>query len=71
MKSNAENGNTRPHNIMLGAYVLLKQMKKNKYSTAFEVAFYIVYKIDESSIATRRVPDGREVYRSIPVCQNW
>ena len=38
-------------------------MKKNKYSTAFEPAFYIVYRIDGSSIAARRVTDGREVYR--------
>ena len=63
VKSNAENRNTRPHNITLGDYVLLKQMKKNKYSTAFEPAFYIVYRIDGSSIAARRVTDGREVYR--------
>ena len=63
VKSNAENRNTRSHNITLGDYVLLKQMKKNKYSTAFEPAFYIVHRIDGSSIAARRVTDGREVYR--------
>ena len=61
VKSNAENRNTRPHDIMLEDYVLLKQMKNNKYSTAFEPAFYIVYRIDGSSIAARRVTDGREV----------
>ena len=63
VKSNAENRNTRPNNIMLGDYVLLKQMKKNTYSTAFEPAFYIVYRSDGSSVGARRVPDGREIYR--------
>ena len=63
VKSNAENRNTRPYNVTLGDCVLLKQMKNNKYSTAFEPAFYNVYKIDGSSIAARRFTDGREVYR--------
>ena len=62
VKSNVENRNTHPHDIMLGDYVLLKQMKKNKYSAVFEPAFYIVYRINGSSIAARRVTDGREVY---------
>ena len=63
LKSNAENRNTRHHNISIGDYVLLKQTKKNKWSTTFEPAFYVVYRVDGSSIAARRVTDGREVYR--------
>ena len=58
VKSSAQNKNTRPRNINLGDHILLKQMKKNKYSAAFEQAFYIVYRINGSSIAARRVePD--------------
>eukprot|EP00794_Sanderia_malayensis_P020865 gene20865-22917_t len=62
LKSNAEGRNTRHHNINIGDYVLLKQTKKKKWSTAFEPAFYVVYRVDGSSIAVRRTTDGREVY---------
>ena len=63
LKLNAENRNTKQHNFIVGDYVLLKQAKKNKWSTAYEPVFYIIYRIDNSSIAARRVTDGREVYR--------
>eukprot|EP00794_Sanderia_malayensis_P021366 gene21366-23446_t len=63
LKSNAEGRNTRHHSINIGDYVLLKQTKKNKWSTTFEPAFYVVYRVDGSSIAARRTIDGREVYR--------
>ena len=43
-------------------YVLLKQQKRNKWSIAFEPAFYIIYRVDGSSIAARRITDGKEVY---------
>ena len=63
MKLNAEIRNTKQHNFVVGDYVLLRQAKKNKWSTAYEPAFYIIYRIDSSSTAARRVTDGREVYR--------
>ena len=43
--------------------MLLKQTKKNKWTTAYEPNFYKIYRIDGSSIAARRQMDGREVYR--------
>ena len=63
LRKNAENRNTKEHNLIVGDFVLLKQSKKNKWSTAYEPAFYIIYRIDNSSIAASRVTDGREVYR--------
>ncbi len=52
LKSNAENRNTRHHDIR--DYVLLKPTRKNKWSTTFKLAFYVVYRVDGSSIAVRR-----------------
>ena len=63
LKKNAENRNTKRHTFIIGDYVLLKQAKKNKWSTAYEPAFYTIYRIDGSSIAARRVTDGREICR--------
>jgi len=51
------------HNLIVGENVLLKQKKRNKWSTAYEPAFYTVIQTDGSSIAARRITDGREVYR--------
>ena len=58
-----ENRNTKTHSFVVGDFVLLKQNKKNKWTTAFEPAFYVVYRIDGSSVAARRVSDGRQIYR--------
>ena len=63
LKMQKENRNTSEHKLVVGDYVLLKQSKRNKWTTAFEPAFYIVYRIDGSSIAARRISDGREIYR--------
>lgn len=63
LKMQKENRNTSEHKLVLGDYVLLKQSKRNKWTTAFEPAFYIVYRIDGSSIGARRISDGREIYR--------
>ncbi|XP_041470031.1 uncharacterized protein K02A2.6-like [Lytechinus variegatus] len=63
LKQQKENRNTKSHNLVLGDFVLLKQQKRNKWTTAFEPAFYVVYRIDGSSVAARRITDGREVYR--------
>lgn len=62
LKAYADKG-SKEHKFVVGDYVLLKQVKANKWSTAYEPAFYVVYRIDGSSIAARRVTDGREVYR--------
>ena len=62
-KQNAQNKNTKQHNFTIGDHVLLKQKKTNKWSTAFEPAFYTITQIDSSSIAARRITDGRDVYR--------
>ena len=63
VKKRAENRNTRDHNFIVGDYVLLKQAKRSKWTTAYEPNFYKIYRIDGSSIAARRVIDGRTVYR--------
>ncbi len=63
IKQQQQNRYTRPSPFMVGDYVLLKQKKKDKYSTTFEPNFYIVYRIDGSSVAARRWRDGREVFR--------
>ena len=63
LKEQAENRNTKPHSFIVGYYVLLKQQKKNKWSTAYEPAFYIIYRIAGSSIGARRITDGREIFR--------
>ncbi|XP_028404011.1 uncharacterized protein LOC114526625 [Dendronephthya gigantea] len=55
--------NTKKHNFTVKDYVLLKQKKYNKWSTAFEPAFYTITKIQGSSITIRRIKDGRELCR--------
>ena len=35
----------------------------NKWSTAYEPAFYTIYRINGSTIAARRATDGREICR--------
>lgn len=62
MVRNSHKRNTREHNFTVGDHVLLKQ-KANKWSTAYETAFYTVTRVDGSSIAAKRIKDGREVYR--------
>jgi hypothetical protein len=63
MRDNTRNRNTKERNLTIGDHVLLKQSKKNKWSTAYEPWFYIVTRVDGSSIAARRIQDGRKVYR--------
>ena len=60
LKQYAENRKTKAHNFIVGDHVLLKQ-KKNNWSTAYEPAIYTVIRTDRSSIAARRITDGREV----------
>ena len=53
----------KEHTFVEGDYVLLKQQKQNKLSTAYEPAFYIIYKIEGSTIHARRIHDGRDIQR--------
>ena len=55
--------NIREHDFIMGDYVLLKQKKVNKWSTAYEPIFYTVIRISGSTITARRVTDGREICR--------
>ena len=43
--------------------MLVKQPRKNKWSTAFEPVFYVVCSIRGSQVTARRVTDGRTVCR--------
>ncbi|PFX14222.1 hypothetical protein AWC38_SpisGene21635 [Stylophora pistillata] len=55
--------NTKEHNFIVGDYVLLKQKKVNKWSTAYEPIFYTIIRISGSTITARRVTDRREICR--------
>ena len=59
MKEKKENRNFRENQLILGDYVLVKQPKRNIWSTAYEPTFYNVTTIDGSKITARRVTDGR------------
>ena len=63
IKHKAENRNTRKHDFKIGDYVLLEQNKRDKWSTAYEPAFYNIFVINGSTVGVRRVSDGREIYR--------
>ena len=56
-----QKGNLKECKFALRDYVLLKQKKSNKWSTAFEQAFYIITKIHGSSLTIRRIRDRREL----------
>ena len=57
-----ERSGTNTRSIIL-LWVLLKQNKVNKWSTAYEPIFYTVIRISGSTIKARRVTDGREICR--------
>lgn len=59
----SKNQNTKCHNFVIGDYVLVRQTKRTKWSTAYEPQFYVIYRIDGSSIGARRISDNRQVYR--------
>ena len=63
IKQNAQNKNTKQHDFIIGDHVLLKQKKTNKWSTAFEPAFYTITQINDSSKSATRITDGRDVCR--------
>ena len=57
-----EGGSSNEHNFV-GDHVLLRQRKRNKWSTPYEPVFYTVIKIIGSAITVRRITDGRGVQR--------
>ena len=61
MKQQRE-GKTSENNLLLGDYVLVKQPKRNKWSTLYEPVFYAMCSIQGTQIMARRVTDGRTVY---------
>ena len=61
MKQQREGRKTRENNLLLGDYVLLKQPRKNKWSTPYEPVFYVVCRISGSQVTARRVTDGQTV----------
>ena len=63
MKQQREGRKTRENNLLLGDYVLVKQPRKNKWSTPYEPVFYVVCSIRGSQVTARRVTDGRTVCR--------
>ena len=46
---------TLRHNFVVGDHVLLKQKKRNKWSSAYEPAFYTIIQTNRSSIAACRI----------------
>ena len=59
MKQQREGRKTRENNLLLGDYVLVKQPRKNKWSTPYEPVFYVVCSIRGSQITARHVTDGQ------------
>ncbi|CAG2239918.1 unnamed protein product [Mytilus edulis] len=53
----------REHSFKISDRVSFKQEKRNKWSTAYELEPYIIYKISGSSIGAQRKSDGRKVFR--------
>lgn len=53
----------REHSFKISDRVIFKQEKRNKWSTAYELEPYIIYKISGSSIGAQRKSDGRKVFR--------
>ena len=49
--------------LIAGDYVVVRQGKRNKWSTAYEPSFYRIFNICGSSIKARRTNDGREMCR--------
>ena len=63
MKEQRENKQKQRNILIFGDYVLVKQPKRNKWSTEFKPLFYVVIDVEGSKITARRVTDGRTVVR--------
>jgi len=59
------NRRTKERKLIPGDYVLVKQPKRNKWSTQYEPTFYIVTETKGSQIRARRIYDEREITRDI------
>ena len=55
---------TQPHDIQVGDSVLVKQEKRNKFTTPFEPVPYTVSSANGSMITARRITDQREITRN-------
>ena len=58
MKKQREGKQTREAALLLGYYVLVKQPKKNEWTTPYKPVFYVVREIRGSQITARRITDG-------------
>lgn len=64
LKKQADNNRyVRKHQFAVGDYVLVQQDKINKWSTAYEPAFYVITEINGAQIRSRRITDGRKITR--------
>ena len=57
MKQQREERKTRENNLLPGDYVLVKQPRKNEWSTPFKPVFYVVCSIRGSQVTARRLTD--------------
>ena len=62
MKQYADKHSLERH-FVRGDYVLVRQSKKHKLSTAYEPAFYVIVGVQGSSIRARRIQDNKEIFR--------
>ncbi|XP_053391998.1 uncharacterized protein K02A2.6-like [Mercenaria mercenaria] len=53
----------KSHDFKIGDKVLLRQDKRNKWTTPCEENYYIILQVNGSEIGARRHTDGRVVYR--------
>ena len=58
-----ECGISKEHNFVGGADVLLRQRKRDKWSTPYEAVFYTLIKNSGAAITARRIADDRDVRR--------
>ena len=61
MRQPREGRKTRENNLLLGDDVLVKQSRKNEWSTSCKPVFYVVCSTRGFQITTRRVTDERTV----------
>ena len=64
--------NVKEHTFVIGDYVVLKQKKQNKFSTAYEPSFYVIYKINgctytpEEITVEERLAENFKTQMSLP-----
>jgi len=63
MTEDRENKTFRKTVVLLGDFVLVRQQKRNKWTTPYEPTLYEVIKIAGSQVTARRFTDGRIVCR--------